>query len=77
MAGMIRLRREEFDPAKKHFRYALSRLDDLGTLFAKYEIAAQASLPITSNIFAHVRASGARVWRWLRSRNLRAVMMMR
>jgi tetratricopeptide (TPR) repeat protein len=63
MAGMIRLRREEFDPAKKHFRYALSRLGDLGTLFAKYEIAAQASLPITSDIFAHVvpRERGTRL----------------
>jgi len=63
MAGMIRLSREEFDPAKKHFRYALSRLDDLGTLFAKYEIAAQASLPITSDIFAHVfpRERGTRL----------------
>ena len=63
MAGMIRLRREELDSAKKHFRYALSRLDDLGTLFAKYEIAAQASLPITSDIFAHVvpRERGTRL----------------
>jgi tetratricopeptide (TPR) repeat protein len=63
MAGMIRLRREEFDPAKTHFRYALGRLDDLGTLFAKYEIAAQASLPITSDIFAHAfpRERGTRL----------------
>jgi tetratricopeptide (TPR) repeat protein len=63
MAGMIRLRREELDSAKKHFRYSLSRLDDLGTLFAKYDIAAQASLPITSDIFAHVfpRERGTRL----------------
>ena len=54
MAGMIRLRREEFDRAKAHFRHALDRLDDLGVLFEKYEIAAQASLPITEDIFAHV-----------------------
>lgn len=63
MAGMIRLRREEPDAAKAHFRRALDRLDDLGTLFEKYEIAAQASLPITSDIFAHVfpRERGTRL----------------
>ncbi len=43
MAGMIRLRREELDRARAHFEHALVRLGDLGTLFAKYEIAAQAS----------------------------------
>jgi tetratricopeptide (TPR) repeat protein len=63
MAGMIRLRREELDRAKVHFEHALNRLDDLGTLFAKYEIAAQASLPITADIFAHVfpRERGTRL----------------
>jgi len=63
MAGMIRLRREEFDRAEAHFQHALGMLDDLGTLFAKYEIAAQASLPITKDIFAHVfpRERGTRL----------------
>lgn len=63
MAGMIRLRREEFDHAKIHFEHALDRLAVLGTLFAKYDIAAQASLPITSDIFAHVwpRERGTRL----------------
>ncbi|MBE0455292.1 MAG: DUF4236 domain-containing protein [Roseovarius sp.] len=63
MAGMIRLRREELDRAKAHFEHALDRLDDLGALFGKYEIAAQASLPITSDIFAHVfpRERGTRL----------------
>lgn len=63
MAGMIRLRREELDAAKAHFQHALGRLDDLGMLFGKYEIAAQASLPITHNIFAHVfpRERGTRL----------------
>ena len=63
MAGMIRLRREELDAAKAHFQRALVRLGDLGTLFEKYEIAAQASLPITSDIFAHVfpRERGTRL----------------
>jgi len=63
MAGMIRLRREELDCARAHFEHALARLDAMGTLFAKYEIAAQASLPITSDIFAHVfpRERGTRL----------------
>ncbi|KPP87899.1 MAG: Protein of unknown function (DUF4236) [Rhodobacteraceae bacterium HLUCCO07] len=63
MAGMIRLRREELDRAKAHFQNALGRIDDLGALFAKYEIAAQASLPITGDIFAHVlpRERGTRL----------------
>ena len=63
MAGMIRLRREELDRARAHFEYALARLDGLGKLFGKYEIAAQASLPITSDIFAHVfpRERGTRL----------------
>jgi tetratricopeptide (TPR) repeat protein len=63
MAGMIRLRREELDAAKAHFQHALDRLGELGALFEKYEIAAQASLPITSDIFAHVfpRERGTRL----------------
>lgn len=63
MAGMIRLRPEELDRAKVHFRHALDRLDDLGALFEKYEIAAQASIPITEDIFAHVlpRERGTRL----------------
>jgi tetratricopeptide (TPR) repeat protein len=63
MAGMIRLRREELDLARAHFERALARLGDLGTLFAKYEICAQASLPITSDIFAHIfpRERGTRL----------------
>ncbi|RXV58100.1 hypothetical protein C6W92_16995 [Roseovarius sp. A46] len=31
-------------------------IDNLGALFAKYEIAAQASLPVTEDIFAHILA---------------------
>jgi hypothetical protein len=63
MAAMIRLRREELDRARAHFEHVLARLSDLGALFAKYEIAAQASLPITSDIFAHVfpRERGTRL----------------
>ena len=63
MAGMIRLGREEFERAKAHFKHVLDRLADLGTLFAKYDIAAQANLPITSDIFAHVfpRERGTRL----------------
>jgi tetratricopeptide (TPR) repeat protein len=63
MAGMIRLRLEDLDAAKAHFRYALGNLSELGALFSKYEIAAQASLPITSDLFAHVfpRERGTRL----------------
>lgn len=63
MAGLIRLRREEFDAAKAHFSHALGRRADLGALFEKYEIAAQASLPITEDIFAHIlpRERGTRL----------------
>ena len=63
MAGMIRLRREEFDIARGHFQSALDRIADLGTLFGKYAIAAQASLAITPDIFAHVfpRERGTRL----------------
>ncbi len=63
MAGMIRLRREELDRAKAHFQQALGRPDDLGKLFEKYEIAAQASLPVTPDLFAHVlpRERGTRL----------------
>ena len=60
---MIRLRREELDRAKAHVEHALDRLGDLGTLFGKYEIAAQASPPITPDICAHVfpRERGTRL----------------
>ena len=63
MAGMIRLRREEFDRAKAHFEVALAGRNELGALFAKYDIAAQVSLPITPDIFAHVfpRERGTRL----------------
>ena len=63
MAGMIRLRREEFDSARRHFEHALAGLGDLGALFGKYEIVAQASLPITTDIVAHVfpRERGTRL----------------
>ena len=63
MAGMIRLRREEFGRARAHFEVALAGQNDLGVLFAKYDVAAQASLPITPDIFAHVfpRERGTRL----------------
>ena len=63
MAGMIRLRREELARAKTHFHHALSRSEDLGGLFTKHDIAAQASVPITEDIFAHVfpRERGTRL----------------
>lgn len=63
MAGMLRLRQEQFDKATAHFHTALAGLDALGGLFEKYGIAAQASLPITPEIVAHVlpRERGTRL----------------
>lgn len=63
MAGMLRLRQEQFDQAKAHFHTALAALDTLGSLFEKYGIAAQSSLPITPEIVAHVlpRERGTRL----------------
>jgi tetratricopeptide (TPR) repeat protein len=57
MAGFIRLRREEFDLATTHFVHALSQSEQLGTLFAKYGIAAVVNIPITEDIFAHITPS--------------------
>ncbi len=54
MAGMIRLQRNALDRAEAHFRRALAGLDALGTLYARYGIAAQVSLPVTPDIAAHV-----------------------
>ena len=63
MAGMLRLKQEQFDQAKAHFHTALAGLDTLGTLFEKYGVAAQCALPITPEIVAHVlpRERGTRL----------------
>jgi tetratricopeptide (TPR) repeat protein len=63
MAGMIRLRLENFDQAKTHLLHVLDQLNELGGLFAKYDIAAEASLPITKDVFAHIfpRERGTRL----------------
>lgn len=55
LAGMLRLKREALDTAERHLTFALSRLADLGTLFAKYDVEATISLPITPEVSAHVR----------------------
>lgn len=63
MAGMLRLRQEQFDRAKAHFHTALAGLVTLGELYEKYGIAAQSSLPITPEIVAHMlpRERGTRL----------------
>jgi len=53
-AGMIRLRREEFAKAQAHFEAVLGTHRQLGELFAKYDVAAQASLAITEDVVAHI-----------------------
>lgn len=63
MAGMIHLRREDFAAARAHLEKALVGLPELGGLFTKYGITAQASLPIAEGIFAHIlpRERGTRL----------------
>jgi Flp pilus assembly protein TadD len=55
MAGMLRLRREEFEPARRHLEVALGGLDHLGGLLEKYGIAAQVTFPVTPEVDAHAR----------------------
>lgn len=55
MAGMLRLRREEFGLAGRHLAVALAGLDRLGGLFDKYGIATQVTFPVTPEVDAHAR----------------------
>lgn len=55
MAGMLRLRREEFAAARHHLETALAGLDRLGGLLEKYDIAAQVTFPVTPEVAAHAR----------------------
>ncbi|WP_136646564.1 DUF4236 domain-containing protein [Tabrizicola sp. YIM 78059] len=55
MAGMLRLRREEFAPARRHLEAALGGLDRLGGLLEKYGVAAQLTFPVTPEVDAHAR----------------------
>ncbi|GAA0287307.1 DUF4236 domain-containing protein [Rhodovulum strictum] len=55
MAGMLRLRREEFAPARRHLEAALGGLDRLGGQLDKYGIAAQVTFPVTPEVDAHAR----------------------
>lgn len=67
MAGVLRLRANEMVQARDHFEAALSGAGAgagaLGKLFAKYEVAAQASLPVAAGVFAHIlpRERGTRL----------------
>lgn len=55
MAGMLRLRREEFKPARRNLEAALGGLNRLGSLLEKYGIAAQVTFPVTPEVDAHAR----------------------
>lgn len=55
MAGMLRLKREEFAPARRHLEAALGGLDRLGGLLDKYGIAAQVTFSVTPEVDAHAR----------------------
>lgn len=55
MAGMLRLKREEFTCAEAHLSKALAGGAELGRLFATYELDTVVSLPVTPEVTAHVR----------------------
>ncbi|WP_281301825.1 MULTISPECIES: DUF4236 domain-containing protein [unclassified Iodidimonas] len=55
MAGMLRLRREEFATARRHLESALGDLDRLGSLLEKYGVNAQVTFPVTPEVDAHAR----------------------
>ena len=73
MAGMIRLRREEFDRAKAHFRHALAALPIWARCSRNMKLprrrafrSPKTSLPMS------FRANAAPGWRWSRSRRSKA-----
>lgn len=55
MAGMLRLKREDFTRAEAHLFKALAGGAELGRLFATYELDTVVSLPVTPEVTAHVR----------------------
>jgi tetratricopeptide (TPR) repeat protein len=55
MAGMLRLKREDFTRAEAHLSKALAGGAELGRLFATYELDTVVSLPVTPEVTAHVR----------------------
>ena len=54
-AGMLRFKREEFGPARRHLEAALGGLDRLGGLLEKYGIDALVTFPVTPEVDAHAR----------------------
>ncbi len=53
-AGLIRAKAEDLDRARGHLERALAGLGDLGTLFRKYEVRAEVSLPVADGVTAHL-----------------------
>lgn len=56
LAGFLTLKRERFDEAEQYLKVAAERSDELGRYFSKYGISASMSLPVTSEIQAHIDA---------------------
>lgn len=54
LAGILHLKAENFERAERCLLDALARKHELDTLFARYEVNATVSLPITPEISAHV-----------------------
>ncbi|MEX0744880.1 MAG: DUF4236 domain-containing protein [Phycisphaeraceae bacterium] len=57
MAGMLALKAERYDESAQYLGYARQKHASLGRYFAKYDIDAIVSLPITERIMAHVGPS--------------------
>ncbi|MEA1053766.1 hypothetical protein U5801_28740, partial [Lamprobacter modestohalophilus] len=52
--GLLRLKREELEPAHVHLHNALQRRDALGQLYAKYAVNATTSFSVTPEVTAHI-----------------------
>ncbi len=59
MAGMLRIKREDFAAARRHFDAALARGAELGKTIEKYGLAVAATLSVTPDVEAHLRPSVA------------------
>ncbi len=55
MAALLHLKRKQFDRAETLLNTALADDQDLGRLFAKYDLDMVVDLPVTDEITAHIR----------------------
>jgi len=57
LAGMLRIKRQDFETAQRHLRRALKYRDGLGSHCDKYGISAEITLPVTRDVVAHLQPS--------------------